>query len=123
MQFEVRFVGSNDPNLARPYAAELVGLAPDLIAADAAPLVEVLRRLTRTIPIVFDITGDPVQAGFVQSLAQPGGNLTGVFQFESAFIQNLQLLKDICRLMANTNLIACTTGSSAGLAPLRILPV
>jgi putative tryptophan/tyrosine transport system substrate-binding protein len=115
VRFEVRFVGSNDPNLARRYAAELVGLAPDLIATDAAPFVDVLRRLTRTIPIVFDITGDPVQAGFVQSLAQPGGNLTGVFQFEPAFnTKYLQLLKDIAPQLSRVAVLQSEASSWRG---------
>jgi putative ABC transport system substrate-binding protein len=93
---DLRAVGSNDPDVARPYAMELVRLAPDVIVVNPAPLAEVLHRLTSTIPVVFNISGDPVQAGFVQSLARPGGNMTGLFLFEPSFnTKYLQLLKDM----------------------------
>jgi putative ABC transport system substrate-binding protein len=96
LRIDYRAVGSNDPELTRPYAAELVGLAPDVLVANAHPPAEALHRLTRAIPIVFNISGDPVRAGFVQSLARPGGNMTGFFQFEATFnTKYLQLLKDI----------------------------
>jgi putative tryptophan/tyrosine transport system substrate-binding protein len=96
VRFDHREVGSNDPNVARPYVAELVDLAPDVIVSVTATGVGLLQRLTSTIPIVFSISGDPVQAGFVQSLARPGGNITGFFRFEPSFnTKSLQLLKDM----------------------------
>ena len=61
----------------RKYAAELVALAPDVILAAGAAAVGPLLRATRTVPIVFTIVPDPVGAGFVDSLARPGGNATG----------------------------------------------
>jgi ABC-type uncharacterized transport system substrate-binding protein len=96
LRIDYRVVGSNDPELARPHAAELVGLAPDVLVATPQPSADALHRLTRTIPIVFSISGDPVRAGFVQSLARPGGNMTGFFRFEATFsTKYLQLLKDM----------------------------
>jgi putative ABC transport system substrate-binding protein len=64
-------------------AAELVRLGPDVIAAAAPQAVEALKRATSTIPIVMINGGDPVAAGFVTSLAHPGGNLTGQSSFDS----------------------------------------
>ena len=61
----------------RKYIAELVALAPDVILASGGTLVATLLQATRTVPIVFTQTPDPVGAGFVESLARPGGNATG----------------------------------------------
>jgi putative ABC transport system substrate-binding protein len=67
-----------DADSSRRYAAELVGLAPDVILASAAAAVGALQQITRTIPIVFVTVIDPVGAGFVESLAHPSGNITGL---------------------------------------------
>ena len=64
------------------YAGELVALAPDVILASASPAVAALQRVTSSVPIVFGIVVDPVGAGFVNSLARPGGNTTGFTAFE-----------------------------------------
>src|SRR5262249_58051069 len=64
------------------YAAELVALSPDVILATGSAAAEPLLRATRTIPVVFVVVPDPVGAGFVNSLARPGGNATGFIQFE-----------------------------------------
>src|SRR5262245_9503544 len=78
------------------YAAELVALAPDVILAQSTAAVAPLLRATRTVPIVFTAVADPVGAGFVQSLARPGGNATGFTGFEYAFAGKwLELLKEI----------------------------
>jgi ABC-type uncharacterized transport system substrate-binding protein len=78
------------------HAAELVALAPDVILASSGSVVGPLRRLTRTIPIVFTETSDPVGAGFVESLASPGGNITGFLTFEYGLSGKwLELLKQI----------------------------
>ena len=65
------------PTDIRKYAAELVALAPDVILATGSATVGPLLQATRTVPIVFVIVPDPVGAGFVDSLARPGGNATG----------------------------------------------
>ena len=75
IRIDYRFA-AGDPALFKSYAAELVGLMPDAILATTTPGVAALREQTRTIPIVF--VGDPVGQGFVQSLARPGGNVTGL---------------------------------------------
>ena len=78
------------------YAAEMVALAPDVILADSSAAVAPLLQATQTIPIVFAIVGDPVGAGYVESLARPGGNATGFTPFEYAIAgKMLELLKEI----------------------------
>src|SRR5215475_4849878 len=74
-----RETGTNDPDVARAFAAELIGLGPDVILASPATAVQAVRRLTNSIAIVFVQSGDPVQSGLVQSLSQPSGNATGFF--------------------------------------------
>ena len=76
--------GDGDPERAKTIAAELVRSAPDAIMVAGSPALAELQRLTSTIPIVFAQVGDPVAAGFVQSLARPGGNVTGFQAFEPA---------------------------------------
>jgi putative tryptophan/tyrosine transport system substrate-binding protein len=95
LQLEIRWAGSNSDDIRR-HAAELVALAPDvLVAAGSAP-VGALQQSTRTVPIVFATVGDPVGAGFVESLARPGGNITGFAIFEYAIgAKWLELLKEI----------------------------
>jgi putative ABC transport system substrate-binding protein len=80
---------------ARKYAAELVALAPDIILLQGAASGSVLQA-TRTLPMVFTNTGDPVGSGFVDSLAQPGGNVTGftIYEYEIS-AKWLELLKGI----------------------------
>ena len=95
VRIETRWAGGSASAIRR-YAAELVALAPDVIfatgTADMAPLLEA----TRTVPIVFVQVADPVGAGFIRSLARPGGNVTGFVQFEySLSAKWLELLKRI----------------------------
>jgi putative ABC transport system substrate-binding protein len=71
-----------DPEESRKYAAELVALALDVIVATGISTVGPLLQLTRTVPIVFPAASDPVAAGLVESLARPGGNVTGFLSFE-----------------------------------------
>jgi putative ABC transport system substrate-binding protein len=85
-----------DIKLGHRYAAELVALAPDVILASSAPVVEALQQATSTIPIVFVTVTDPVGAGLVTSLARPGGNTTGFSLFEYGISAKwLELLKEI----------------------------
>src|SRR5262245_24431054 len=72
---------AGDADRGRRYAAELVALAPDVILASGSSILAPLLQATRTVPIVFTIVADPVGAGFVDSLAQPGGNATGFTTF------------------------------------------
>jgi putative ABC transport system substrate-binding protein len=78
------------------YAQELLALAPDVIFAAATPSVQALQQATRTVPIVFAIVADPVGAGFVDSLARPGGNVTGFTPGEYGMSGKwLELLKEV----------------------------
>jgi putative ABC transport system substrate-binding protein len=89
-------LGAGDSGRIRACAAELVALAPDVILAIGGANMGPLLQATRTVPIVFTLAPDPVGAGFVASLARPGGNATGFTQFEySMSVKWLELLKQI----------------------------
>jgi len=95
IQIDYRWSGGSEDD-TRKYAAELVALAPDVIFASGSAAVEPLRRATRTVPIVFSLVPDPVGAGFVESLARPGGNITGFSPWEFGIgAKWLELLKQI----------------------------
>jgi putative ABC transport system substrate-binding protein len=88
--------GAGDPERIRKQAAELVALAPDVMLASGGTTLGPLRQVSRTVPTVFTGAGDPVGAGFVDSLARPGGNATGFIAFEwSVSGKWLELLKEI----------------------------
>jgi ABC-type uncharacterized transport system substrate-binding protein len=88
--------GDGKPDTMRKYAAELVALAPDLIVSDSSAATAPLLEATRTIPIVFGVVADPVGAGYVESLARPGGNATGFTPFEYSVAGKwLELLREI----------------------------
>jgi putative ABC transport system substrate-binding protein len=90
----------------RTHAAELVALAPDLVLGDATPSVAALLRETKMIPIVFCRVGDPVGSGFVESLARPGGNVTGFTAFETSMGPKwLELLKEASPELAHVALL------------------
>jgi putative ABC transport system substrate-binding protein len=76
--------GDGDAERTKTSATELVYSAPDVIAVSGSPALAELHRLTSTIPLVFIQVGDPVDSGFVASLARPGGNITGFQAFEPA---------------------------------------
>jgi putative tryptophan/tyrosine transport system substrate-binding protein len=95
LRIDIRWA-AGDAELYRKYAAELVALAPDVILASSSPTVAALQAATRTVPIVFAHAVDPVGAGFVDSLARPGGNATGFVLFEYGISAKwLELLKEI----------------------------
>ena len=88
--------GAFDADRSRRYAAELAALAPDILLASSASPVVALKQAMPDVPIVFVNLVDPVSAGFVDSLAQPGGNVTGFIAFEYVISAKwLELLKDI----------------------------
>ena len=88
--------GAGNADNARKYAAELAALSPDVILANGSPSIMALQSATRTVPIVFVTVIDPVGAGFVESLARPGGNATGFTQYEYGMGGKwLELLKEI----------------------------
>jgi ABC-type uncharacterized transport system substrate-binding protein len=84
-----------DVEQIRRAAAELVALAPDVIFINSQPAFDVMRRATSTIPVVFVQVTDPVGSGLLTSLARPGGNLTGLSNYESLGGKLLELLKEI----------------------------
>jgi putative ABC transport system substrate-binding protein len=95
LRIDTRWATTNAAEIRR-HAAELAALAPDVILAHGASTVGPLLQVTRTVPIVFPIIGDPVGSGFVDSLARPGGNATGFMTFEYSLSGKwLELLKQI----------------------------
>ena len=88
--------GAGDADRYRTLAAELIALAPDVIVAATSGVTAEVRKTTRTVPIVFVQVLDPVAGGFVESLAKPGGNITGFMHYEYGISGKwLELLKEI----------------------------
>jgi putative tryptophan/tyrosine transport system substrate-binding protein len=97
----------------RKYAAGLIALGPDVVMAFTSAAVPPLQQVTRTIPIVFAIVADPVGAGYVESLARPGGNVTGFTVFEYAVGGKwLELLKEIAPHTARVAVLRDSTIAS-----------
>ena len=96
--------GAGDTERFRKYAAEIVGLSPDLILGTSASIVRDLQAASRTIPIVFVTTIDPVGSGLVASLAHPGGNATGFAAYE--FSQGAKLLELLKQIAPNVTRVA-----------------
>jgi putative ABC transport system substrate-binding protein len=95
VRFDSRWAGGNSDDI-RKYATELAALAPDVILVSGSASVGPLMQATRTVPIVFTLVPDPVAAGYVDSLAQPGRNATGFTNFEYGVSGKwLELLKEI----------------------------
>jgi putative ABC transport system substrate-binding protein len=95
LQIEYRWGEANQDRI-RTYAAELLGLKSEVILAQTALVAAPLQRETRTVPIVFMQIVDPVESGFVTSLARPGGNLTGFTTFEFSIATKwVEILKEI----------------------------
>lgn len=108
------YAGNSDA--AHKYAAELVALAPDVILASGTLGVTAVQQAIHTVPIVFTLISDPVGAGFVNSLAQPGGNATGFMLWEySASGKLLELLKQIAPRMTRAAVLRDQT-NPAGIA-------
>jgi putative ABC transport system substrate-binding protein len=95
VRIDTRWATANADDIRR-HAAELAALAPDVILAHGTSTVAPLLQATRTVPVVFTALSDPVAAGFVDSLARPGGNATGFMNFEFSLSGKwLELLKQI----------------------------
>ena len=106
---------AGDADLIRKYAGELVALGPDVVMTFGSNAVPPLQQVTRTIPIVFALVADPVGAGYVESLAQPGGNVTGFSSWEYAIAGKwLELLKEIA---PRTTRVAVLRDSTIALDP------
>ncbi|MGB8095036.1 MAG: ABC transporter substrate binding protein [Pseudolabrys sp.] len=119
-QIDTRWA-SADAAAIRRHAAELVALAPDVILAHGGETVGPLLQATRTVPIVFPIVADPVGAGFVESLARPGGNATGFMNLEYGIGGKwLELLKEIAPSVTRAAIIRDTANPS-GIAMFGII--
>jgi putative tryptophan/tyrosine transport system substrate-binding protein len=95
VSIDYRFAGGDLARL-QAYAVELVNSAPDLIVAVSTPAAAALKQATRTIPIVLAVVNDPLDQGFVASLARPGGNITGFANIEFGIVGKwLELLKEL----------------------------
>ena len=117
VRIDIRWAGGKRDDIRR-HAAELVALRPDVILAQGGSTLGPLLQATRTVPIVFPGIVDPVGAGFVDSLARPGGNVTGFMSMEySTAGKRLELLKQVAPNVARVEV-------SAGFHPgLRKQPV
>ena len=109
MRFDIRW-GAGDLGRIRKHAVELVALSPDVILAVGALTVGPLQQASTTVPIVFASVTDPVDAGFVASMARPSGNATGFTQFEYGFSGKwLELLKQVAPLLARAAVLRDST--------------
>jgi putative tryptophan/tyrosine transport system substrate-binding protein len=105
IDIEFRWPGS-DIERAQTFAKELVGLRPDVLIGRSTPTTAALKRETGTIPIIFVSVSEPVEQGFVQSLARPGKNITGFTSFEASIGgKSLQLLKEVDPRIARVAII------------------
>jgi putative ABC transport system substrate-binding protein len=115
VRYEQRSRSVSNVDLARRNAAELVALSPDVILVAGTQNVGVLQQVTRTIPIVFAGVTDPVGAGFVESLARPGGNTTGFISFEYGLSTKwIELLKEIAPRVTRVGVLR-QPGSAVGI--------
>jgi putative tryptophan/tyrosine transport system substrate-binding protein len=109
LRTEVRWAGGNSESI-RKHAVELVALAPDAIMAAGSATAGPLLQATRAIPVVFTIVPDPVGAGFVDTLARPGGNATGFTSFDYDIGGKwLELLKEIAPRVRRVGVIRDST--------------
>jgi putative ABC transport system substrate-binding protein len=107
---------TGDADMARKYAVELVALAPDVVLASGTQGVTAIQQVNRRVPVVFAGVADPVGAGFVDSLARPGGNVTGFMLYEYSISGKwLELLKQIVPHVAQVAVLRDQT-SAAGIA-------
>jgi putative tryptophan/tyrosine transport system substrate-binding protein len=112
VRIDARWAGFSAPYATeiRRHAAELAALAPDVILAHGASTVGPLLQATRTVPIVFPVIADPVAAGFVDSLARPGGNATGFMLFEYSISGKwLELLKEMAPVITRVAVLGDPT--------------
>jgi putative ABC transport system substrate-binding protein len=95
IRIDIRWGGA-DPDKARTFAKELVGMTPDVIVPNTNMMMAILQKETQSIPIVFVYVGDPVGSGYVTNLARPGGNATGFSALDTAIGGKwLEILKEI----------------------------
>jgi putative ABC transport system substrate-binding protein len=120
VHIDTRFATANAPEIRR-HAAELAALAPDVILAHGGSTVGPMLQATRTVPIVFPGVVDPVGAGFVDSLARPGGNATGFMGIEySMGGKYLELLKEIAPSVTRAAVLR-DTATPAGIGTFGVI--
>jgi putative ABC transport system substrate-binding protein len=120
VRIDTRWATNNTADI-RKAAAELAALAPDVILAHGGSSVSALLQATRTVPIVFPVAVDPVAAGFVDSLAQPGGNATGFLSYEYGISGKwLELLKEIAPSVTRVAVIR-NPAISSGVAQVGVI--
>jgi len=113
--------GGDDADRTRRYAVELAALSPDVMIAAGGPVVSAMRQATRTVPIVFAQSIDPVGAGVVASLARPGGNVTGFTQFEYGLSGKwVEILKEIVPALKRIGVLRYST-NPAGIGQWAII--
>jgi putative ABC transport system substrate-binding protein len=112
IHIDYRFAGGNSDQFS-VLAKELISLHPEVIFAQSTPVAATLQRETRTIAIVFVEVSDPIGSGFIASLARPGGNLTGMIQYEPGITGKwLAMLKEIAPSLARVALLANPKGTA-----------
>jgi ABC-type uncharacterized transport system substrate-binding protein len=121
VQIDYRW-GAGNADLIRKFAAELIAVAPDAILSTGSPSVAAFQQATRTV-IVFVTVVDPVSSGFVDTLARPGGNITGFALYDYSISGKwLQLLKEIAPRMTRAAVIrdpALTAGAASWVSSRR----
>jgi putative ABC transport system substrate-binding protein len=112
LHIEYRFAGGN-PDQFSVLAKELIAFHPEVIFAQSTPVAAALQRETRAIAIVFVEVSDPIGSGFIASLARPGGNLTGMIQYEPGIAGKwVAMLKEIAPSLARVALLANPKGTA-----------
>src|SRR5258705_5850652 len=120
VQIEVRHAEGDEAAL-RKYAADLVAVAPDVLVVGGGAAVEVVLKVTHTIPIVFVIVPDPVGSGFVETLSQPGANATGFMMFEYNLCGKwLELLKEIAPNVTHAAILR-NAGTAVGIGQFAVI--
>jgi ABC-type uncharacterized transport system substrate-binding protein len=113
LHIDYRFAPAASPDQVQLSAKELVALRPDVLFANTTPIVAALQRETRAIPIVFAAVADPIGSGFIASLPQPGGNITGVMLYEPSVTGKwLSMLKEIAPQLVRAAFLVNPTSAS-----------
>jgi putative ABC transport system substrate-binding protein len=113
IRVEYRFAGGSSERVAG-FATELVNLKVDVIVAGSTQSIDAAKRATKTIPIVFPVTFDPVESGFVASLARPGGNLTGLSTVNpDAAAKRVELIKEVMPRISRLAVLRNPTNSGS----------
>jgi len=116
IRIDYRFAAGRRDRL-QTYISELVAAAPEVILVNSTPITTAMHQATRTIPIVFAQMIDPVAGGVAQSLAKPGGNVTGLMDFEFAIVGKwLELLKEVAPKLTHVSVLWTQSITYAGLA-------